>query len=498
MFLRISTRFAVAGACALALGGCASVYFHDAGPAPAVRHDLATLPWSEYWTGIVFNGEKIGFTRFTLGKQAGTDQYEIHSEASFVLRFLGISKKVQLKSRDVVGPDLTLVDFAYEYRIDDSELLVSGRRRGGELAATIVTGGKPTEQRLPVEGKLYPSSVIALYPALYGLEIGREHAYPVYSGETQSVQEVTQRITGYQSSDLFLGYAFKVETTMGGQGVTTWIGLDGRPVFELAMHGVMISYLEDSQSATRYLALASLNKKESLVEYSLVRPDRPISDPRSVSALRVALTGASHAPPSDSWQRCVREPREFDCEIRSGGLRDPRAEPPAEKLRARYLEPSITVQSSDPIIRRLANSIIGSAASPEERIVLILRWLDENIKKSPLDVFSALDVLQQREAECQGHAYLYTALARASGVPTRMVNGLAYSKDFEGFLFHSWAESLIGERWQAVDPTFGQAQADATHIKLIEGETLAELVPLTEWVGKLKIRVLEVEHGKKP
>ena len=143
------------------------------------------------------------------------------------------------------------------------------------------------------------------------------------------------------------------------------------------------------------------------------------------------------------------------------------------------------------------NSIVAGAASPEERITRILQWLDENIKKAPLDVFSALDVLQQHEAECQGHAYLYTALARASGVPTRMVNGLAYSKDFEGFLFHSWAESLVGARWQAVDPTFGQSEADATHIKLVEGETLAELVPLTDWVGKLKIRVLEVEHAKR-
>ena len=169
MFRRISSLAAAwAAALALALGGCASVYFHDAGPAPAVRHELANLPFSEYWTGIVFNGEKIGFTRFTIGKQAGSDQYEIHSEASFVLRFLGISKKVQLKSHDVIAPDLTLVDFAYEYRIDDSELLVSGRRRDGELTATIVTGGTPNEQRLKVDGKLYPSSVIALYPVLHG------------------------------------------------------------------------------------------------------------------------------------------------------------------------------------------------------------------------------------------------------------------------------------------------------------------------------------------
>jgi len=102
----------------------------------------------------------------------------------------------------------------------------------------------------------------------------------------------------------------------------------------------------------------------------------------------------------------------------------------------------------------------------------------------------------QRKAECQGHAYLYTALARAAGVPTRMVNGLVYSEEFRGFLYHSWAESLVGDDWRVVDPTFGQAAADATHIKLVEGENLADLIPLTEWVGKVKIRVLDVEHRR--
>jgi hypothetical protein len=43
---------------------------------------------------------------------------------------------------------------------------------------------------------------------------------------------------------------------------TTWIGTAGRSVFELAMHGVMISALEDETTA-RYLAEASLNKRDS-------------------------------------------------------------------------------------------------------------------------------------------------------------------------------------------------------------------------------------------
>lgn len=484
-------------AISLALGGCAGLYFHDAGPPPLILHEAGKLPFSEYWTGIVFNGEKIGFTNFTISRDAGTENYEIRSEASFLLRFLGFEKKIHLKSRDVVGSDLTMVDFTYEYNIDGSELRLTGRRTGGELAATIVSGGRPHEQRLPVEGKLYPSSVIVLYPVIHGLEIGREHSYRVYNGETQAVAEVTQRITGYEWSDLFPGNAFKVETAMAGQRVTTWIGPDGRPVFELALRGAMISFLEDSASATRYLALASLNKKESLIEYSLVRPDHPIDNPRAVSALQVALSGMDRLPPSDAWQRCTAVQQGATCEMRrSSDARETGTEPPPEQLRARYLEPSITIQSSDPSIRRLAEAILGGATSTEERIARILRWLEQNVEKAPLDVFSALDVLQQRKAECQGHAYLYTALARAGGIPTRVVNGLAYSEQFNGFLYHSWTESLVGASWQAVDPTFGQTVADATHIKLIEGEQLADLLPLLDWVGKVKIRVLAVEHEK--
>src|SRR3970282_2195084 len=151
-------------------------------------------------------------------------------------------------------------------------------------------------------------------------------------------------------------------------------------------------------------------------------PYHPIDGPRTVAALRVALSGTDRLPPSDAWQRCSAVQQEVTCEMkRTSGARDTGAEPPPEQLRARYLQPSITVQSSDPSIRRLAEAILGGAASTEERIARILRWLEHNVEKAPLDVFSALDVLQQRKAECQGHAYLYTALARAAGNSPRVV-----------------------------------------------------------------------------
>jgi transglutaminase-like putative cysteine protease len=72
-------------------------------------------------------------------------------------------------------------------------------------------------------------------------------------------------------------------------------------------------------------------------------------------------------------------------------------------------------------------------------------------------------------------------------MPARIVNGLAYSEAHGGFLYHSWNETWIaGRGWQPVDATFGQPRADATHLKLLEGETVGELAPLVSLVGRLR------------
>lgn len=480
----------------LLLAGCQSFYFRDAGAPPAapLAYPLSELPFSQYWTGIVFNGEKIGFTHFAIRPLAGSEwRYEVRSEASFVLRFLGIEKKISLKALDVVDDRLALHEFDYDYRIDGSELIQSGKRTGDALHVKIVNAGKPVERTFAVPDRIYPSSVIALYPVVHGLLPDGEYRYPVYDGQTQTVARVEQQVAGYEASEFFEGHAYKLETRLHGQSTTTWIDRQGRPVFELALRGVMISALEEEARAKRYIALGVLNRTEALIEFSLVRPDAPLAEPRRAARMTVELANLSRPVPSGSMQKCTATgPGRQVCEIGSAFADNgTHAYPLAEE---KHLAASLTVQSRDPGIRAAAQQAAPDTLPPTERISRLVRWLDENIEKAPVDVFSALDALQQKKAECQGHAYLYAAMARALGIPTRVVNGLAYSVDLQGFLFHSWAESLVDGRWIPVDPTFGQSIADATHIKLLEGESLADLLPLIDWVGKLKIRVLALEH----
>ena len=450
--------------------GCAGRYFHDAGPPPPPpRYTLASLPDQEIWTGIVFNGAKVGFSHLRIEPFAENKAHRLRSEATIRLRFLGFDKNILLRAEDFVRDDLSLIRFSYDYHIDGSDLRVRGEVAGKQLHVDIVSGRVPTRQAL-------------------GLQIGREHRFMTYNGEVQQLGEVRQRVESFERSSLFEGSAFKVETDLMGLKTTTWIDTQGRPVLELGLNGVMVSALEDEATAKAYLASAALNKDDVIIQWSLVRTDRPLPEARATRRLRVAVENAPGAVPSSARQKCVRDERETVCDIAAA---NPAAALASDKNA--FLQSSLTVQSGDASIRALARTILSDLPPAADRIEALLKWLERNIRKEAADVFSALDALQLKRAECQGHAYLYAALARAAGIPTRVANGLVYSPDHEGFLYHTWAESLVDGAWQAVDPTFDQRSADATHLALVYGETPAELLPLVDWVGKTRIRVLATE-----
>jgi hypothetical protein len=59
-----------------------------------------------------------------------------------------------------------------------------------------------------------------------------------------------------------------------------------------------------------------------------------------------------------------------------------------------------------------------------------------------------------------------------------------------GFLYRAWTESLIGY-WIAVDLTFDQIPADATHIKSAEREGFHHLSPLVNVIGRLEATIVD-------
>jgi hypothetical protein len=81
------------------IGGCTGKYFRAADKAlpQSFDFDLSNLPYSEYWTGIVFNGAKIGFSHFTISPSASlAGRSDIRSDAALRIRFLMFDKHIKI------------------------------------------------------------------------------------------------------------------------------------------------------------------------------------------------------------------------------------------------------------------------------------------------------------------------------------------------------------------------------------------------------------------
>jgi hypothetical protein len=481
----------------LVVAGCAGRYFRDAGqsPGPFGGHHLSNWPYSRLWTGLVFNGEKIGFSHLSLAPSPDAPGvYRIRSEAVIKIRFLMFDKHIELKSLDEVDANLALIRFEYDYTIDGHRKRLTGYVTDRRIDVTISTAGQTRQDYLTLNGPVHPTSIINMYPVMHGTTPGRRYRYPVYDGETHQIQQVVQHVGAYEESDLFDGAAFHVETRFLGQTAHTWINDQGMPVFEMTMGGVLLSVREDEKTAATYLAKAALSKRDTMLEFSRIQTTTVLQRPEAIRHLEVRIAGGNgHLPgPADCRQACRPDNGAVICRIDAVNPAHCRSVAAAGETHGPdvYLQPSITVSAYHPRVVRLAETIAAAAPTPKDRVQRLLDWIAEEIQPQPVDVFSALDVLDGKRAECQGQAFLYAALARSLGIPTRVVNGIVYSAPLAGFVYHTWAESFIDGRWTAVDPILHQNPADATHIKLLEGETTADLQPLVKLIGQLEIKNL--------
>ena len=483
----------------LLLGSCTSRYFRHARQEPPLSLPtlLTAQPASEYWTGIVFNGSKIGFSHFMLSPSpTHQDRFDIHSEAYFRFRFLLVDKKVNLKSHDVVASDLSLIRFEYTISLDDSQMAISGQQNASQLTMTIRSSGEANRRSIEPASKVYPSSAILLYPLIHGIEVGRQYIYDVFDGQTQKVERVEQEITAYEESELFTGPAFKIRTRFRGQTMTTWMNARGQPLLEMSLGNTVISIRESKTTARNYLSQAAFNKDETLLDFSLIKIDAFGYAPKKLHSLTVEITGMPDTVdlPDDERQACNRDGGIVRCQTSTLSALSTagRIETASGKKGAnhRYLVPSIAVSSGHPQILQMARQIAGDILDSRQRVQALLDWMQVHIEREATDVFTALDVLKTRRAECQGHAMLFAAFARSLAMPTRIVNGIVYVPRFSGFLYHSWNETLIDGRWMAVDPTFSQFPADASHIKFVEGDGFSDVLPLVDMIGKLSIKIL--------
>jgi len=167
-----------------------------------------------------------------------------------------------------------------------------------------------------------------------------------------------------------------------------------------------------------------------------------------------------------------------------------------------YIEPNAFIQSDDAEILRLAREIVGAERDAFRAALQLERWVAENMSFDLGIVFApATEIIRNRRGTCVGYATLLATLARAAGIPSRIVMGYVYALGMFGG--HAWAEVMIGESWIPLDAAIVNAgAADATRLSLVasslaEGIGEISLGAAQQVFGQVGIEILAYETGGK-
>lgn len=111
------------------------------------------------------------------------------------------------------------------------------------------------------------------------------------------------------------------------------------------------------------------------------------------------------------------------------------------------------IETDDSIMQSLAAKL--KRQEPRDTALAIYDWIKQHLHYAGYlaDDRGAAYALDQRQGDCTEYAYLAVALARANGIPARMVGGYVTDKNaiLRATDYHNWAEVYFDGAWRLLD-----------------------------------------------
>jgi transglutaminase-like putative cysteine protease len=473
---------------------------------------LRVTPGATYFA-VLQKGEQIGFASTTVDTVDGGITVADYLVAD--LPVAGTLHRTSARTTVRLSRALRVNTFSLDVTADLRPIKAEGRVLGDTLLVLAINGmdgQRADTQRIRLSGPILLPTLVPLAIALGERpKVGKRFTLPIFDPISMGSKDVHISV---QAESVFVLQDSSVIDAVGrwhgalpdtirawrlssdasaAAGFSGWVDEQGRVVLATRLMGVTLE--------RRPYEVAFENWKSDVAKRgSQVSADRDIHETTAISAnqrlrenlseLLLRLSGVD----LDGF-----DVKGYRQRLRVDTLTITREAPSA--LQATYklpdgakstvmsvfldVEPLLEVDNAE--IKALAIRLRGSDTDPRVVAQRINAWVYDSVQKQiTVGLPSALATLHSREGDCNENTQLFVALARAAGVPARVAAGLAY---VDGkFYYHAWPEIWL-ERWVAIDPTFGQFPADASHIRFTIGG-LARQAELLRLMGTLKIDVL--------
>jgi Transglutaminase-like superfamily len=452
---------------------------------PSVKIDSDEREWEE----IYLKDRKVGYA-VNLIRPFGQG-YFVQEELFLKLNLMGSGTSLYEVTQAQVDGKFLLRSFHMMMTSGVVRFRLSGKVEGKTLVLTSESAGNRRIQRIALERIPMLSASLPHFFRMRKLKVGERYHLSLFDPASVSQKEIVIRVAGKESVklDKVNFDAFRLEAEMWGKPMTFWVDEEGRTLKEEGLMGLTTV----RSSAAKAVRGIEGGETSDLYEINAVRADRVVRNPWKVTYLKLNLKGVDEGDPllNKGRQKIIDHHLEVTKE------RLPLAAPSMLPFRTipdevkAFLKPEFNIESENPQMVQKAWDIAGKARDPISVARRLLEWVYLHIEKKPvLSIPSALEVLQTRVGDCNEHATLLTALLRAVGIPARVCVGLVFSRD--KFYYHAWTEAWLGT-WISMDATLNQMPADATHIKLAEGN-LSQQVEIARFIGQIGIRVIDFRY----
>jgi len=458
-------------------------------PPPSVQSQ-ARVEEQEGWMGIYHQDRKIGYFHRRLSPTS--DGYHWEEQSQMKLRVLDTDQTVQTAIRANIDQHYALKDFSFRllsagtiFRVD-GEVTADGTK-GQVLHGQITSGGDSSPFSFPLHEPLYLPTITQMTLRGVALQPGEERRYSIFNPlsmkpETISVTAIGPEALSVHGTTLTVT---KVAERFGGTTVYAWLDHEGKVVKEEAKLGLIL--LRESQEDALGAGWQDGTPLD-LVASASIPVRQVLPNPRALIRLQLKPSG-----PSD-FSQFAFPPRQ---QVREGVITVARENVSAlTTYQLPQTDPAFTtdlvatpfLQSTHPRLLAQAQQIIGPERDALKVTRQLLDWTYTTLAKEPtVGIPTALEALESKKGDCNEHAVLFTALARAIGLPARVAAGVVYLDG--AFYYHAWAEVWLGQ-WVAIDPVFHQLPADATHIKFVQGGP-EEHLALLKVIGQVGFEVAE-------
>jgi transglutaminase-like putative cysteine protease len=463
------------------------------------------------WFLLTMGGNPAGSFRETIAAEGMGTRTE--SAMKIVLNRMGSRIEMFMQGSFLEGADGRLIEAESRTQTSAQAMRVAVKVDGAAVRLTSDAGGTPFEKSVsPPEPLLGPRGVAALTAARLKAP-GDRISYTVFSPEAGAIAVVSRVLEAVETIEV-MGRpmaSFRITESIEGLPVPTtqWLDDSGALIRMVSPgpFGEIGTQLCGRDEALRAETVGDLPAE--IYASSLARTQVRIPSPRRMESLTVEIT---HRSPDLGWpdftgpgQEVLERSRDRLVLKVTRSAPGAKAAIPASRgaSNAIYLQPNAWIQPEDPGIAATARSVVGEERDLYRAAKMLERWVAEHMTFDLGVVLApSLEVFEKRRGTCIGYATLLATLARAVGIPSRIIMGYVYTGGIFGG--HAWTEVLAGDDWIPLDAAVvSEGPADAARIafqrtSLEEGIARLSAGPAMQVYGHIDVRVMEYRVEGRP